>query len=49
MREERTRRREAQEGSGPEGALTGLAGTAFFAGSKALKSRDRLLVKGGRF
>jgi hypothetical protein len=44
-----TRRREAQEGRGLFGTLTGSRSTALDAGSKALKSRDRPLVKGGRF
>jgi hypothetical protein len=44
-----TRRREAQEGRGFLGTLTGSGSTALDAGSKALKSRDRLPVTGGRF
>jgi len=38
---------EAQEGRGSEGTLTGFVDTALNVGSKALKSRAGLLVKGG--
>jgi len=48
LRGERTRRSEAQEGRGSVEAQPVSTDTALAAGSKALKSRARSLVTGGR-